>query len=269
MDLQQHIETCVVDLAEMTYPKCPAMAPRWADLTDDDDEHGKDSDTDSAVLPPAAQEQDQSDGASSAPSVPPSGADSLASTCLSGWESDGSDWLPPSPARDQQPPPSLLTPPVTAAEAAPVWQSHSRGAASVTAAAAPQQPWPVLVPVFWAPTFVSYPSPPFTPFAPEWKIVPDHSGSVLLLHDAGKCKPCLFAHTKTGCSNGDACPFCHEKHRARGPRPAKVVRNRCKQMVAKFKDEGNTEALEILAKDNLYCGKLLTPVDECRMWSGR
>mmetsp|Transcript_48254 Transcript_48254/g.137085 ORF Transcript_48254/g.137085 Transcript_48254/m.137085 type:complete len:257 (+) Transcript_48254:164-934(+) len=256
MDLEQHIETCVVDLAEITEPKCLAMAPRWADLTDDDDEHGKDSDTDSAVLPPAAQEQEQWDGASSAPSVPPSGADSLASTSLS----DG----------DHEPPSPLLSPPAAAAEAAPVWQSHSRGAASVTAAAAPQQPWPVLVPVFWAPTFVSYPSPPFTPFAPEWKIVPDHSGSVLLLHDAGKCKPCLFAHTKTGCSKGDACQFCHLKHRSRAPRPSKSTRNRYKQIVAKVKETaGNTEVLQSWAKQHTYIERLLTEEIEKRTRSGR
>mmetsp|Transcript_103460 Transcript_103460/g.277985 ORF Transcript_103460/g.277985 Transcript_103460/m.277985 type:complete len:273 (+) Transcript_103460:147-965(+) len=272
MDMEQHIETCVVDLAEMTYPKCPAMAPRWADLTDDDDEHGKDSDTDSAVLPPAAQEQDQSDGESSAPSVLTSGADSLASTSLS----DG----------DHEPPSPLLSPPAAAAEAAPVWPSHSPGAASVTAAA-PQQPWPVPVTVWWA-------------FVPEWTFVPDHSGSVqhdewqwqqqqhqqqqqqqqeyqestedsvLLLHDAGKCKPCLFAHTKTGCSKGDACQFCHLKHRSRAPRPSKSTRNRYKQIVAKVKETaGNTEVLQSWAKQHTYIERLLTEEIEKRTRSGR
>jgi len=154
MDMEQHIETCVVDLAEITEPNCPAMAPRWADMTDED------SEIDSAVLPPAAQEQDQWDGASSAPSVPPSWADSSDSTHIAGSEPDGSDWLPPSPAQDQQPPPTFFTPPAAATDAAPVWPSHSPGAASVTAAAGSQQPCPVPVTSFWAQAFVSYYSPP-------------------------------------------------------------------------------------------------------------
>jgi len=288
MDMEQHIETCVVDLAEITEPNCPAMAPRWADMTDED------SEIDSAVLPPAAQEQDQWDGASSAPSVPPSWADSSDSTHIAGSEPDGSDWLPPSPAQDQQPPPTFFTPPAAATDAAPVWPSHSPGAASVNAAAAPQQPWPVPVPGFWAQAFVPYTSPPIV----SWTFVPYHSGSVqhdewqqhqpqqqeyqestedsvLLLHDAGKCKPCIHAHRKKGCDNGDACQFCHEKHRAPAPRPAMVIRNLLKQMVAKAMADGNFEVVQSWAKRNpkhsAYLERLLTQYTEylMLMQSGR
>jgi len=309
MDLEQHIEICVVDRTvknsmfhfKVFEQPLARKAARYLSESPRELRHhhadevfvfpsmlaapvsahgvGSDSETVSAVGPPAAQEQDQSDGESSAPSVPPSGADSLASTS----PSDG----------DQQPPPPLLTSPVAAADAVPVWPSHSRGAAAVTAAAAPQQPCLVSVPVFWAPAFVSYPSPPFTPFVPEWNVVPDHSGSVqhdewqqhqpqqqeyqestedsvLLLHDAGKCKPCLFAHTKTGCSNGDACQFCHLKHRSRAPRPSRSTRNRCKQIVAMVKETaGDTEVLQSFAKQHTYIERLLTQEIEKRTRSGR
>mmetsp|Transcript_91920 Transcript_91920/g.259665 ORF Transcript_91920/g.259665 Transcript_91920/m.259665 type:complete len:309 (-) Transcript_91920:74-1000(-) len=57
-------------------------------------------------------------------------------------------------------------------------------------------------------------------------------------HDAGRCKPCVFFHTK-GCQNGTQCPFCH-----RCPPFEKQRRKRvCRQLTQKF-HKGATDSLD-------------------------
>jgi len=54
------------------------------------------------------------------------------------------------------------------------------------------------------------------------------------LHAGGSCKPCMFAHTVVGCSNGSACDFCHFVHRRRqAQRPCKAKRDRVKAIIEK------------------------------------
>lgn len=62
-----------------------------------------------------------------------------------------------------------------------------------------------------------------------------------ILHEAGKCKPCLFVHSKVGCQNDKSCQFCHLAHRRREkPRPCKGKRDRYKSLIdrtAKMQEE--------------------------------
>jgi len=52
------------------------------------------------------------------------------------------------------------------------------------------------------------------------------------LHSSGRCKPCMFAHSVVGCSNGADCDFCHRSHRRKqAPRPCKAKRDRFKAIV--------------------------------------
>lgn len=51
------------------------------------------------------------------------------------------------------------------------------------------------------------------------------------LHESGQCKPCHYVNTKTGCSNGEDCDFCHLSHQKKNrPRPCKSKRTKCKKM---------------------------------------
>lgn len=56
-------------------------------------------------------------------------------------------------------------------------------------------------------------------------------------HATGNCKVCIFAHTKSGCSNAAACGFCHFPHkRARRKnkmRPCKGKRDRLLKFLAR------------------------------------
>lgn len=62
------------------------------------------------------------------------------------------------------------------------------------------------------------------------------------LHDSGGCKPCHYARTKSGCINGEACPFCHLDHPKRlRPRPSKTKRLKCKQLVGMLEDVYSTD----------------------------
>mmetsp|Transcript_85626 Transcript_85626/g.167529 ORF Transcript_85626/g.167529 Transcript_85626/m.167529 type:complete len:247 (-) Transcript_85626:372-1112(-) len=63
-----------------------------------------------------------------------------------------------------------------------------------------------------------------------------------LLHDTGRCKPCLFEHTVVGCSSGASCSFCHFPHsRKQGPRPCKSKRERFKAIVERQAREAGIE----------------------------
>eukprot|EP00931_Biecheleriopsis_adriatica_P001566 TRINITY_DN10195_c0_g1_i3.p1 TRINITY_DN10195_c0_g1~~TRINITY_DN10195_c0_g1_i3.p1 ORF type:complete len:241 (+),score=40.31 TRINITY_DN10195_c0_g1_i3:77-799(+) len=57
-----------------------------------------------------------------------------------------------------------------------------------------------------------------------------------LHHDEGQCKPCHFVSTKGGCSNGEACGFCHLAH----PKSAKLKQRPCKSKRIMLKRLANT-----------------------------
>jgi hypothetical protein len=60
-------------------------------------------------------------------------------------------------------------------------------------------------------------------------------------HDAG-CKPCLFVHSRVGCSNGLNCDFCHFTHKRRSrPRPCKNKRNRYRKLMERMEKEHDQE----------------------------
>lgn len=53
------------------------------------------------------------------------------------------------------------------------------------------------------------------------------------LHASGECRPCHYVSTKSGCSKGAECTFCHMAHPKRcRPRPCKSKRQKCKQLVS-------------------------------------
>lgn len=79
------------------------------------------------------------------------------------------------------------------------------------------------------------------------------------MHEAGKCKPCHYVHTKLGCLNGEECNFCHIPHTKKTrPRPCKTKRMQCKRIVsmleaATAKDpEQFAEATKLLSSQSLY-----------------
>eukprot|EP00928_Gymnodinium_smaydae_P084229 TRINITY_DN67500_c0_g1_i1.p1 TRINITY_DN67500_c0_g1~~TRINITY_DN67500_c0_g1_i1.p1 ORF type:complete len:220 (+),score=17.52 TRINITY_DN67500_c0_g1_i1:73-660(+) len=60
-------------------------------------------------------------------------------------------------------------------------------------------------------------------------------GSKQALHAAGKCKPCAYAHSPTGCKKGDKCDYCHYEHaRKSRPRPGKTTRQKCKMIASEL-----------------------------------
>mmetsp|Transcript_19540 Transcript_19540/g.39451 ORF Transcript_19540/g.39451 Transcript_19540/m.39451 type:complete len:266 (+) Transcript_19540:86-883(+) len=77
---------------------------------------------------------------------------------------------------------------------------------------------------------------------PQWS-----AGSAL--HEAGRCKPCMFVNTIVGCTNGSACDFCHLRHqRKHVTRANKTRRDRYKAIVER-------QALEagIIPPDSSVC----------------
>lgn len=59
------------------------------------------------------------------------------------------------------------------------------------------------------------------------------------LHEAGRCKPCLFLYETIGCKNGFSCSFCHYNHNRRSvARQSKGKRDRFRKLVSRM------EALE-------------------------
>jgi len=58
-------------------------------------------------------------------------------------------------------------------------------------------------------------------------------------HFTGKCKVCIFAHSKKGCMNGVMCSFCHMPHRRQKNklRSCKGKRDRHKKLVKRLQDE--------------------------------
>lgn len=71
----------------------------------------------------------------------------------------------------------------------------------------------------------------------QWK---QSKGSAL--HSEGKCKPCLFFPTATGCGNGADCSFCHLQHcRKQMTRPCKAKRDRLKRLMTRASGEVSQE----------------------------
>mmetsp|Transcript_93200 Transcript_93200/g.268305 ORF Transcript_93200/g.268305 Transcript_93200/m.268305 type:complete len:264 (-) Transcript_93200:72-863(-) len=72
------------------------------------------------------------------------------------------------------------------------------------------------------------------------------------LHDAGRCKPCMFLRTAVGCPSASECNFCHLPHRRRNmPRPCKSKRERFKALFERKAreagiqpEDGEAEGLE-------------------------
>jgi len=53
------------------------------------------------------------------------------------------------------------------------------------------------------------------------------------LHASEECRPCHYVSTRSGCSKGAECTFCHMAHPKRcRPRPCKSKRQKCKQLVS-------------------------------------
>lgn len=58
-----------------------------------------------------------------------------------------------------------------------------------------------------------------------------------LKHGTGKCKPCHYFATTTGCVNGQDCHFCHFPHTKKSrPRPCKSKRLQCKKFISVMED---------------------------------
>eukprot|EP00931_Biecheleriopsis_adriatica_P001565 TRINITY_DN10195_c0_g1_i2.p1 TRINITY_DN10195_c0_g1~~TRINITY_DN10195_c0_g1_i2.p1 ORF type:complete len:255 (+),score=39.42 TRINITY_DN10195_c0_g1_i2:87-851(+) len=66
-----------------------------------------------------------------------------------------------------------------------------------------------------------------------------------LHHDHGQCRPCHFISTKSGCSNGTDCNFCHLNH----PKPAKLKQRPCKSKRIMLKRLANTVNGKTLKND--------------------
>jgi len=50
-------------------------------------------------------------------------------------------------------------------------------------------------------------------------------------HDQGRCAPCHYHNSATGCKKGDSCGFCHLHDGDHRPRPSKGKRARAKAMI--------------------------------------
>mmetsp|Transcript_128927 Transcript_128927/g.248386 ORF Transcript_128927/g.248386 Transcript_128927/m.248386 type:complete len:234 (+) Transcript_128927:76-777(+) len=50
-------------------------------------------------------------------------------------------------------------------------------------------------------------------------------------HSKGTCKPCMFAHSRVGCSKGLSCPWCHYSHK-NSKRPCKSKRDHFRKLIA-------------------------------------
>mmetsp|Transcript_31604 Transcript_31604/g.56742 ORF Transcript_31604/g.56742 Transcript_31604/m.56742 type:complete len:307 (+) Transcript_31604:212-1132(+) len=85
------------------------------------------------------------------------------------------------------------------------------------------------------------------------------------LHDAGKCRPCAWTQSSSGCRKGAACHFCHENHETRGNRrrPCKATRSNCDRIVQMLgehfeaNDPKKLEAARLLAAESDYIRRIL------------
>lgn len=89
------------------------------------------------------------------------------------------------------------------------------------------------------------------------------------LHALGRCRPCRFAASPAGCSNGSKCFFCHHPthaaHETACHRPSKGVRNSSKKAIECITSSGMTseeklEAYKQLASKGPYMRHLLREV---------
>ena len=76
------------------------------------------------------------------------------------------------------------------------------------------------------------------------------------LHAAGRCKPCRFHASKSGCKSGQACSYCHLPH---PKRPSLAKREQCKAVAQRtLKDsalrgpEDLKETIRLLSKRGMY-----------------
>lgn len=79
------------------------------------------------------------------------------------------------------------------------------------------------------------------------------------LHGTGRCRPCKYMGTPSGCAMKQDCDFCHVGHRRARTRPAKSTRAKCKEMVNNLQeaDTEGAEAIEDLAGRSPYLRGLL------------
>lgn len=75
------------------------------------------------------------------------------------------------------------------------------------------------------------------------------------LHALGRCRPCRFAATPAGCSNGSACIFCHHpdhaSHETACHRPSKGVRNSSKKAIGSITSSGMSSEEKLVAYQQL------------------
>lgn len=84
------------------------------------------------------------------------------------------------------------------------------------------------------------------------------------LHTEGKCKPCHYVYTISGCDNGKNCAFCHLPHTKKNrPRPCKTKRLQCKKIVSLLEDsyrekpEKFVEAVKAVSSQSSYLQVIL------------
>jgi hypothetical protein len=84
------------------------------------------------------------------------------------------------------------------------------------------------------------------------------------LHDIGRCKPCHYVISRSGCFNGADCSFCHLSHpRKSRPRPCKTKREQCKRIVDMLEEVADNdpeqvqEAVNALGNRSSYLNRML------------
>lgn len=63
-------------------------------------------------------------------------------------------------------------------------------------------------------------------------------------HQNGNCRPCRFVSTRTGCTKGDDCAFCHVRH-DRAERPPQKIRRLTAELAEKEAQISNRRASTI------------------------
>jgi len=68
-------------------------------------------------------------------------------------------------------------------------------------------------------------------------------------HESGKCNPCHYFHTKTGCKIGSTCCYCHMHGMDVRPRPCKSKRAKAKSQVGILDNIDDPEDLKQCAAE--------------------
>jgi len=77
-------------------------------------------------------------------------------------------------------------------------------------------------------------------------------------HDEGRCKPCVFVNTHTGCQNGSLCEFCHLPHKRKTKaRPCKGKRDRYRRLLLRVFDSVVKDSDEV---DEAFDAQEMPPV---------